>query len=203
MAPKVRHRVSGLLCYAAIALGALLLVTSFAAISFNWRAERLTLAHGGATLTYWSTGCSWGDLAHWPRAGVCVEPPWNRDELWSGCYWRPLKGGFSFVGSQRVAYFPVYMLLPPLVLAAWLLRVPNRTASSCNGCGYNLTGNVSGRCPECGTVVATPPPVPEASTTRQTDAAHPAHTGSHDEARERGGRIEPRVTLNRSPERSR
>jgi enoyl-CoA hydratase/carnithine racemase len=26
-------------------------------------------------------------------------------------------------------------------------------APSCDGCGYNLTGNVSGRCPECGKVV--------------------------------------------------
>ena len=28
----------------------------------------------------------------------------------------------------------------------------------CESCGYNLTGNVSGRCPECGTPIAAAPP---------------------------------------------
>jgi hypothetical protein len=28
----------------------------------------------------------------------------------------------------------------------------------CRACGYDLTGNVSGRCPECGTAVAATPP---------------------------------------------
>lgn len=29
----------------------------------------------------------------------------------------------------------------------WMARIPK---GSCQGCGYDLTGNVSGRCPECG-----------------------------------------------------
>jgi len=31
------------------------------------------------------------------------------------------------------------------------------SAALCGQCGYNLTGNVSGRCPECGTPVPQPP----------------------------------------------
>lgn len=40
-------------------------------------------------------------------------------------------------------------------LAVWVIvsRPRNRTGC-CIACGYNLTGNVSGRCPECGTPVA-------------------------------------------------
>lgn len=40
-------------------------------------------------------------------------------------------------------------------LAVWVImsRPRNRTGC-CVACGYNLTGNVSGRCPECGTPVA-------------------------------------------------
>ena len=30
----------------------------------------------------------------------------------------------------------------------------------CKECGYNLTGNVSGRCPECGTTIETNPTAP-------------------------------------------
>lgn len=33
------------------------------------------------------------------------------------------------------------------------LRRRRDGAEYCSGCGYNLTGNVSGRCPECGTAV--------------------------------------------------
>lgn len=33
-------------------------------------------------------------------------------------------------------------------------RLSQRCLSGCNVCGYDLTGNVSGRCPECGASVA-------------------------------------------------
>lgn len=39
-------------------------------------------------------------------------------------------------------------------LAAWLRRyVARRQAGRCPSCSYDLTGNVSGACPECGTAV--------------------------------------------------
>lgn len=50
-----------------------------------------------------------------------------------------------------------YLLLPA---AGWLAltliarhRDRRRAASACRSCGYDLTGNVSGVCPECGTPV--------------------------------------------------
>lgn len=62
-------------------------------------------------------------------------------------------------------YWPwaaLFSVLP----AAWLVRrISTRSRSSeglCDTCGYNLTGNISGVCPECGTPVkgkvATEPP---------------------------------------------
>lgn len=57
---------------------------------------------------------------------------------------------FRFFGDME------YWLWPPLALAAnafflrETLRGP-RDASRCASCGYDLTGNVSGVCPECGT----------------------------------------------------
>jgi hypothetical protein len=47
------------------------------------------------------------------------------------------------------------------VPAAWVylrsrFRSPRYPKNHCQSCGYDLTGNVSGRCPECGTVISVP-----------------------------------------------
>jgi hypothetical protein len=110
----------------------------------------LTFVDGGAVLAYPSVGARWGDLVGRPRLEARVEPPWQRGLGGLSWYWWPVQGGSTFA-SGRVAYFPLYMLLPPLGLAAWLLRRGRRGGGTCRGCGYDLTGNVSGRCPECGT----------------------------------------------------
>lgn len=54
---------------------------------------------------------------------------------------------------------PLWLALA-VVLAPTLLihaRLPRRRAGCCLGCGYDLTGNVSGRCPECGASFERPP----------------------------------------------
>jgi hypothetical protein len=56
-----------------------------------------------------------------------------------------------------VIRFPLW---PPLVVllvpTLWLWHRDRRIPPGhCRKCGYNLTGNVSGRCPECGTPMST------------------------------------------------
>ena len=46
-----------------------------------------------------------------------------------------------------------------------------RAAGLCNRCGYDLTGNVSGACPECGTAVGQRTARPMAWTTSASAAA--------------------------------
>ena len=61
---------------------------------------------------------------------------------------------------MRMEYW-IWALLTVGVTALWLrylLRAP-RDWTKCGTCGYDLTGNVSGSCPECGTVI---PPRPSA-----------------------------------------
>ena len=43
------------------------------------------------------------------------------------------------------------MLLIPLTAFLWWRDRRINPKGHCQKCGYDLTGNVSGRCPECGT----------------------------------------------------
>jgi hypothetical protein len=65
--------------------------------------------------------------------------------------------------EQTVAFLFVPFWIPALLLAAWPLlgwarpawiRHRRRRPGLCLYCGYDLTGNTSGRCPECGSPVA-------------------------------------------------
>jgi len=69
--------------------------------------------------------------------------------------------GFFARGTQRSAprkgvSLPTYLFIfagvaIPTILLWW--RDRPFPAGHCQQCGYDLTGNVSGRCPECGTAV--------------------------------------------------
>ena len=66
-------------------------------------------------------------------------------------------GPGTLVRAWRLSYFTV--MLPALALPAWWAsraglawRKRRRAPGICRRCRYDLTGNVSGVCPECGTV---------------------------------------------------
>jgi hypothetical protein len=50
--------------------------------------------------------------------------------------------------------FPFLIVAVPTAIIFWRDH-RRRPPGHCRICGYNLTGNVSGVCPECGTSVAT------------------------------------------------
>jgi hypothetical protein len=55
--------------------------------------------------------------------------------------------------SSREVSWPVWPLAAATVLPTWLLSQLRRERlprGCCTNCGYSLTGNTSGRCPECG-----------------------------------------------------
>jgi hypothetical protein len=49
----------------------------------------------------------------------------------------------------------VVPLACPFAIMTWRLGRRGRSNRSCSHCGYNLAGNTSGVCPECGTAIAT------------------------------------------------
>jgi hypothetical protein len=58
----------------------------------------------------------------------------------------PLIRAASFFGTIGVLLVPIGVLLHRCIRRRVWQLVPHL----CDGCGYDLTGNTSGRCPECG-----------------------------------------------------
>jgi hypothetical protein len=61
-------------------------------------------------------------------------------------------------GRRSGVVFPCWsvLLLSSLLPVWWAIRARTKPAmnrSTCSTCGYDLTGNVSGVCPECGTAI--------------------------------------------------
>ena len=65
---------------------------------------------------------------------------------------------FSFYTLAIVAAFLLFIVTALAIgaglarLVNWTRPVRNYPVRHCRRCGYDLTGNVSGRCPECGAV---------------------------------------------------
>jgi hypothetical protein len=60
--------------------------------------------------------------------------------------------------SIPLAGFGVLFAILPLAWTGWALKRSFRVSGgSCDKCGYSLTGNTSGICPECGTPVPKEP----------------------------------------------
>jgi hypothetical protein len=119
-------------------------------VGVGWDKYRVSLGDGNLCL--WELRTRGRVFEGWH---VYSEAPWGRRSY--GLTW--VHRDFIKDGGTRLLYIPLW--LPFLLLAIpavvfW--RQDLRRPDSCC-CGYDLTGNVSGRCPECGRVVAQSPRV--------------------------------------------
>jgi hypothetical protein len=80
--------------------------------------------------------------------------------FWHGIAWPPQalpRCGLDFFGAPFLA-IPLWPLIVAVAAAGTVLSWRRRPrAGHCAACGYDLTGNTSGICPECGVPIETKP----------------------------------------------
>lgn len=112
-------------------------------------------ATGKWGVTLWPGGCEFS----WNMVRVDVSEPMflagRLDEYTPLARTRPFLFWWPsrrFVGntlSVAVPYWTLLSALAPLTAFLWY-RDRRPPPGHCQACGYDLTGNVSGKCPECG-----------------------------------------------------
>ncbi len=99
------------------------------------------------------------------NGGTSGYPPvpvqWRFGCVWQ--YYTKYHMGFmqdaGFTTSHRLVVVPywfpaaIFAVLPVWRLTHWVRRRHRNKAGLCRRCDYNLTGNTSGICPECGTPI--------------------------------------------------
>ena len=98
-----------------------------------------------------------------PRGFFCGTGPSEQTPHWLRLD-PPKLGGFDYdVGEPLWLLVPFWMpaaatgLLPTVWLLVWVVKLrmyrTRQSGGHCVSCGYSLTGNASGTCPECGTAI--------------------------------------------------
>ncbi|GJM26811.1 MAG: hypothetical protein DHS20C16_32260 [Phycisphaerae bacterium] len=113
-----------------------------------WIAELYwTVAYVGGT---WGFEFQQGLIGGWLPTTTSPRE-WVFLESWGSPRWWPQ---YVKSNSGSYIYIPIWMFLIPALLATlWLWRSDRRPKSGCVSCSYNLTGNVSSVCPECGAAI--------------------------------------------------
>ena len=144
---QVRPAAVWSLAFAAVLLTAIFLLTGAWIVHWNARPGLIfSLTHGTIRMFAWDT--RYFAINYAP--GVAIE-----DEPYA------LQPGFTIdAGRTRAGQTVVAVPLWPLALATWLAAglawrsARRRRPWECRKCGYNLTGNTSGVCSECGTPIS-------------------------------------------------
>ena len=130
-----------------------------ARVLFRWAGPGFSVILANGTLQVYGEGFYHTWDRQWPAVQVGSGFNW-------GIAWPQVRGpGYINYGPDTALAWPWYVALPlwlptaVLVIAAALawLWPQRRKPGTCATCGYNLTGNITGRCPECGTATHAPP----------------------------------------------
>jgi len=165
-------------------------VLAYPLINNQWRAVNVAGVQFGTF--YQAAYVMWGP----PAVPRFEGPPSMFDTLRSDAVPLPTERKWPRWRSQAPGAYvlvPLWMLFVPsaaAALVAWRRRSrayvfwsrrhdPRLAPGHCQKCGYNLTGNVSGRCPECATPTDTSPERERRVTTAQPSVVD---SGDRDQA---------------------
>jgi hypothetical protein len=119
---------------------------------FSYQGDHWGVCAQCGTVENWWSGKDWDIDWPWRGWGAVRRRCWPRSLLESaGLVWPR----FSPAPLQEILVPFWSLLLVVLVPTGFLWYGDDRRIppGHCRTCGYNLTGNVSGRCPECGTAI--------------------------------------------------
>lgn len=103
------------------------------------RQRWIALQHGGLVVQAQTTS--------WVRPpGLACELARSSQFVWRRWIWPRRTWLYTFIPL----WIPLVLVAAATGLLWWLDRPPRCGVPSCVVCGYDLTGNVSGACPECG-----------------------------------------------------
>jgi hypothetical protein len=99
-----------------------------------------------------------GGLIYAAASSPNVGPRWSVVEPKAGIgFRRPSKWVHPINPTCRMYTVPMWILFFAFLLPSGILvltdRSPKSSFNDCYTCGYNLFGNISGTCPECGTPI--------------------------------------------------
>lgn len=102
--------------------------------------------------------CAW-TLWQWASGEELISDPYSTQSVW------PFLSRYRYRYTEHlISWWYVLgpaMICPAIWVREWLpgalARRSRRLEGRCGRCGYDLTGNVSGVCPECGTACETRP----------------------------------------------
>ena len=173
---RSHRRVLGIAKWAGICLCALILIAW--GVSVRWFV--LWSGYRWGRLEYGNIGVGWylASRAEYDQARANPAASYLQlsPDLLVGripAVWR-IAGGYGFNLPKTIEYtgppgpyarelfiplwIPFLIIAAPTGFAIWRERQP--PPGHCRRCGYDLTGNVSGICPECGTAVPALPTAP-------------------------------------------
>ncbi len=129
-----------------VLLAAALIVSGWVAVLYSKPPRILIVDHG--MVEYWYVGATPNPL--WPPS-----PGWHVQRH-AACSLSWLPRYHRFMDGDLFVRLPIWIplaLIAALTTRRWWRDWRYIPPGQCQKCGYNLTGNVSGRCPECGTPV--------------------------------------------------